>query len=59
MYSPPGGWYHAHFNTGPEPARQLAFYGRSGFEFIGEYENAQAFSLIQYPDEDPEVGSGD
>lgn len=56
MYSPPGGWYHAHFNTGPEPARQLAFYGRSGFEFLGEAQRDVAgLSLIEYPDEDPEV----
>ena len=56
MYSPPGGWYHAHFNTGPEPARQLAFYGRSGFEFLGEAQrDVAALSLIEYPDEDPEV----
>jgi hypothetical protein len=56
MYSPPGGWYHAHYNTGPEPARQLASYGRSGFEFLGERNTDMAtLSLIQYPDEDPEV----
>ncbi len=56
LYSPPGDWYHAHFNTGTEPARHLAFYGRSGFEELtpGRAEIA-ADSLIDYPDEDPEV----
>jgi len=56
LYSPPGDWYHAHFNTGSEPARHLAFYGRSGFEELtpGRAQIAQD-SLINYPDEDPEV----
>jgi len=56
LYSPPGNWYHAHFNTGTEPARHLAFYGRSGFEELtpGRAE-AAIDSLINYPDEDPEV----
>jgi hypothetical protein len=56
LYSPPGNWYHAHFNTGAEPARHLAFYGRSGFEELtpGRADLAMD-SLINYPDEDPEV----
>ncbi len=56
IYSPPGNWYHAHFNTGREPARHLAFYGRSGFEDLtpGRADIATT-SLISYPDEDPEV----
>jgi oxalate decarboxylase/phosphoglucose isomerase-like protein (cupin superfamily) len=56
LYSPPGDWYHAHFNTGTEPARHLAFYGRSGFEELtpGRAEIAQD-SLIGYTHEDPEV----
>lgn len=32
VFSPPTGWYHQHFNTGPEDALQLAFrYGSTKF----------------------------
>jgi len=65
LYSPPGNWFHAHFNTGAEPARQLAFYGSSGFDPLApEREEQFAASqesvreggrLIDYADEDPEV----
>jgi len=65
LYSPPGDWFHAHFNTGSEPARQLAFYGASGFEPLvpqreGEFSATQESvrvggRLIDYADEDPEV----
>jgi hypothetical protein len=65
LYSPPGGWFHAHFNTGSEPARNLAFYGASGFEPLaprreGEFSETQESvreggRLIDYADEDPEV----
>jgi hypothetical protein len=55
IYSPPGDWYHAHFNTGREPARHLAFYGRSGFEDLSGRADLAMESLIAYPDEDPEI----
>ena len=65
LYSPPADWFHAHFNTGPEPARQLAFYGASGFESLtprreGAFSETQESvtvggRLIDYADEDPEV----
>src|SRR5713226_566979 len=66
LYTPPDGWFHQHFNTGPEPARQLAFHGfMSGFGYLaptreGEWTPTlisveEGGSLIEYPDEDPEI----
>jgi oxalate decarboxylase/phosphoglucose isomerase-like protein (cupin superfamily) len=64
LYSPPGGWFHAHFNSGPEPARLLAFYGATGFEPLAPEREGFARTqesvrdggrLIDYADEDPEV----
>ncbi len=68
LYSPPDGWFHQHFNTGPEPARQLAFrYGSlknlMGWELIrkGGQRSGTMVSLseggtvIEYALEDPEI----
>jgi len=65
VYSPPSGWFHQHFNTGPEPARQLALrYGshRYGVRFSDIQQGAGVYvsvkeggSLIEYEDEDPEI----
>ena len=67
VYSPPQGWFHQHFNTGPEPARHLAlrFGSRKhpvGFHLAGKrMESATSKSireggtLIDYEDEDPEI----
>lgn len=67
VLSPPTGWFHQHFNTGKEPARQLAFrYG--GRKYIqglrralgrgveGVYTSVkEGGTLINYEDEDPEI----
>ena len=67
MFSPPSGWFHQHFNTGNEPARQLAFRycGQSGKYLLGCWrainkEGVRASirvggTLIEYEDEDPQI----
>jgi oxalate decarboxylase/phosphoglucose isomerase-like protein (cupin superfamily) len=69
FYSPPSNWFHAHFNTGPGPMRQIAFYGHTGFGDLepkqyagdGQEKNSTHESvreggrLIRYHEEDPEV----
>lgn len=67
VYCPPGGWFHQHFNTGPNAARHLAVrYGSRlhpiGFKiadkrsedgvYIGVKEGG---TLIHYEDEDPYI----
>ncbi len=65
LFSPPSGWFHQHFNTGPEPALQLAL--RCGSDKYplgirvaairaGVYTSMkQGGTLIEYEDEDPEI----
>jgi len=67
VYCPPGGWFHQHFNTGPQPARHLAIRFGSrlypiGFKIApqnredGVYIDVkQGGTLIGYEDEDPEI----
>lgn len=65
VYSPPSGWFHQHFNTGPEPARQLALrYGSHEYgvrfsdiqQAAGVYTSVkEGGSLIEYEDEDPQI----
>jgi len=67
LYCPPGGWFHQHFNTGPQPARHLAIRFGSrlypiGFKIApqnredGVYIDVkQGGTLIGYEDEDPEI----
>ena len=67
VFSPPTGWYHQHFNTGEEPARQLAFRysGQSGKYLLGvvkaliregvDASTKEGGTLIEYEDEDPRI----
>jgi oxalate decarboxylase/phosphoglucose isomerase-like protein (cupin superfamily) len=67
VYCPPGGWFHQHFNTGPQAARHLALrYGSRihpiGFKIAdkrsedGVYIDIQkGGTLIEYADEDPYI----
>jgi len=67
VYCPPGGWFHQHFNTGPQPARHLALRYGSRLHLIG-FKIAEKRSedgvyidvrkggtLIEYVDEDPYI----
>ena len=65
VFSPPTNWFHQHFNTGREPALQLAL-RCSSHKFplgirvapirAGVYTSVkQGGTLIEYEDEDPEI----
>lgn len=47
--SPPGGWYHQHFNTGTEPVLHLAFHRPASIY------NKNDRGEIPYADEDPQI----
>ena len=67
VYCPPGGWFHQHFNTGPQAARHLAIrYGSRihpiGFKIADKRSEDGVYidvkrggTLIQYADEDPRI----
>jgi quercetin dioxygenase-like cupin family protein len=64
VYSPGDGWFHQHFNTGPEPARHIAF--RTGgakyrvgiHRYVGVVDSMkEGGTMIDYDDEDPQVRS--
>lgn len=65
VFSPPTNWYHQHFNTGSEPALQLALRcGSQKFPLgirvaairAGVYRSVkQGGTLIEYEDEDPAI----
>ncbi|HLQ24192.1 MAG TPA: hypothetical protein VK132_13340, partial [Gemmatimonadales bacterium] len=65
IFSPPTGWFHQHFNTGAEPALQLALRnGSSKFPFgVRRAQNRQGVltptreggTMIEYDDEDPAI----
>jgi oxalate decarboxylase/phosphoglucose isomerase-like protein (cupin superfamily) len=67
VYCPPGGWFHQHFNTGPQGARHLAIrYGSRlhpiGFKIADKRSEDGVYidvkrggTLIDYGDEDPHI----
>ncbi len=66
VYSPYDQAFHAHFNTGPNPARLLAFYGGGPdtervhniggqVEIPAMISTRKGGTLIEYEDEDPEI----
>jgi uncharacterized cupin superfamily protein len=67
VFGPPGGWFHQHFNTGNQAARQLAIrYGSRihhiGFKIAAARKTDGVYisvkeggTMIDYPDEDPEI----
>jgi oxalate decarboxylase/phosphoglucose isomerase-like protein (cupin superfamily) len=67
VLSPPTGWFHQHFNTGREQARQLAFRysGQSGKYLFGigkalnregvRTNTREGGTLLEYEDEDPQI----
>ena len=68
IFVPPDGWFHQHFNTGPDPARYLAAtWGGDGKWFIrslggggrthrlGKTSTRKGGNLIEYEDEDPAI----
>jgi oxalate decarboxylase/phosphoglucose isomerase-like protein (cupin superfamily) len=67
IYTPPAGWFHQHFNTGREPALQLAvrYSGRlHPVEFQVHFRRQEDGSvtslrdggtLLEYEDEDPDI----
>lgn len=58
IFSPPEGWYHQHFNTGPEPTRYLALRRGGSPEHplkIGMGAGEKGAEQIEYEDEDPAI----
>ena len=67
IYAPPAEWFHAHFNTGREPARNFAVYGSNPYSGTplgrqaagGTNTSTRHFdeggTMLAYEDEDPEV----
>ncbi len=54
---PPDGWWHQHFITGTEPARQLAlrWHGKK-YRFEKDWRHCEkGLNQIEYVDEDPEI----
>ena len=63
IYTPPQNWYHAHFNTGSEPARHIAVYRSltqrgsyvEGDNFRILMSSREGGNVLDYEDEDPQI----
>jgi gentisate 1,2-dioxygenase len=60
LFAPPEQWFHQHFNTGPAPAKYIAFKPRSRkFRTKGKFMNnvnrKLGGTMIEYEDENPEI----
>jgi hypothetical protein len=51
--TPPGRWFHQHFNLGDTPARYLAFHPPDQFSGYSERVENVDLDQIEYPNEDP------
>lgn len=67
IYAPPGEWFHQHFNTGREPARNFAIYASNPYSAAplgraaagGANINTRSFdeggTMLDYEEEDPAI----
>src|SRR5204862_69297 len=63
LFSPQDGQYHQHFNSGPQPARYLAYtFGNlvhqntaRGNTYQADVSEKQGGMQVEYEDEDPDV----
>jgi uncharacterized RmlC-like cupin family protein len=53
MVTPPGRWFHQHFNAGASAARYVALHPPMQFHGYAEKVEDRAKDQIEYPDEDP------
>ncbi len=53
MFTPPGGWFHQHFNVSVAPARYLALAPLPQFAGHGEEVTDRDRNQIEYPSEEP------